>query len=297
MLHDYRAGISTHTVMARDELTPEVVALFEGYQVQHRDVFLEEIVRFVHSYGCTRHELMEIRTALRARKEALVHMPRKRGRPRGSKRWLSGDKAVQEDDLSMLDPHSGFRETWVLCGDVSHRRPLLLKRAILFIGSATRSELAQIRRAVAMRAEKAWHKRRGRPDALDDEELMSKARQVAWMRCVQGKTWKDVRTAILPPHSADETALSPRRLQDYLAAVIYKALPPEYIIHVGPGRFEINSEAWEDKLFQSYVGFRTGLPFRTHPVECRKIISKLWPRAFSVSWKRIESHLRHKQTK
>jgi len=187
-----------------------------------------------------------------------------------------------------------------VCGDSRHRRPLFLDEALLFIQNADWVELTQIRGAIAQRGRAGWHDRRGRPGAFKEESINGCALRAVWMRYIEGKTQREVSSAVgMPDNSPDAKGTSVRRLEDYFAAMIYDSVPYEYLekTEAGLGQYEIKPGALDDKHLQARICFNTKLPFLTHPDECKRIVTALWPRAFPAYWKQLHQSIARKRTK
>lgn len=233
---------------------PFVVACRE-YSSKHRDVFLEEIKRFIRAANSTREELAETRKACQSRRQSL-RGNRKRGRPLGPKPGSSRNvlnvqaahHQIDEFESPLNDPHLRFRTDWMMTSDFSYLRPALLQQILLFIADAEKNELAIIRKTVARRASR-MSKDRGRPDLEEDDQLLYQCRLVTWRRIIDRKDTQEIvmelcekklwKTGIVPPtRNRDGEETHPGniqtvrgqlwRLENYLAALIWRAVPLTY---------------------------------------------------------------------
>lgn len=159
-------------------------------------------------------------------------------------------------------------------GKYSDRDRDVMTQAInLFISTATKSELAQIRRRLVLRAKSLRNSgKKGRPRAADDHKLMAEAREIAWRHIVRGEGWEFIaRNKSLWPtrqkKTLDHVIRTLQRKEEAFAAELYRALPPDIAIEICRGRPETLS-----KLVLSSACGRVGLPFRQFPEECRKVV-------------------------
>lgn len=269
-------------------------SIVEGYREHHREIFLESFLCFfVRHFHCTKDELEKLRTEVQARSRRLRQVPRKRGRPPGRSK-LPTQKQIEVRG-AVFDPHDCFRN---ICGIWADRDRLALReQGILFIGRATRDELAKIRRAVAARERQGWQTHPGHPRALQDDETHQRALRVVWMRYAERKRWKEIQERLIPAAFGDESYITVRRLQDYFAELIYRAVchNSDWIIQTRPGQYKIKPGALDDKNAQLYLRFETGLPFNTDHKTCILIVENLWWRGFHVYWKRFEQNEGQKQ--
>jgi hypothetical protein len=282
------------------------------YVVRNRHVFLEEILNFIRSSD--RQELAEIRKAVWERRRAL-RKGGKRGRPRGSERsplrvaqnvGVPEVEHAQTDDSPEWDPHDGFRDVCMVCGDFSHLRPVFLGQIRCLLQGAAELELRAIRQSVAERARsRELLKKRGRPGAQDDENLQYRARVAAWRRIVDG--WEPERIAEALGMRVTRASANNyqgyegnikavrwtlRRLEDDLAARIWDAVPPSYAVHHQDGQQdELRPGALEHKPLQQMLWIKTGLPFGTQPEQCKEIVRELWPRALHAATERSQRRI------
>jgi hypothetical protein len=298
----------------------ETAEPFREYRESHRGVFIDEILRFIRAANCTQAELETIHRAVVVRAQELrAPTGRKRGRPRGGIRLAEAERSgaagselnrflasgshddaefwkVQERDEK---EHGRFRDVCVVMGDQPVQRPLLLEQIRLFAQGGDCEELAAIRKAVTASRETVKRERAGRPNVLADEEIMYRARRAAWMRYVEGRTQTEIsRTLDLPTKTqpGDGRYSTLRDLERYLAAAIWRAVPPSYIRESAAGR-EIAPGALDNKLLQHYIRLKTGLPFHTHTEECKLIVTALWPRGSKADWQVFERAFRYRQKK
>lgn len=293
-------------------LNRETSELFRSYRESRRDVFLEETQRFIQGYGCTHQELNAVFRVCVARAKALrAPTGRKRGRPRagegltaeppsrplesGQAQFIAGAPyELWERDWR---EHGWFREVCMVLSDFPANRPLLLEQINLFISEANQREIQDIRRTVKERRPTAKREKRGRPSVSKNDQIASDSIRVAWMRHIECMSWKQI-AAALPSYWHDEKFKTLRNLEDYLAASIYRAIPPSYERVSAAGR-EIAPGALDSRQLQAHIGYRTGLPFNTHPLECKKIVAALWPRgrtADSLLFERAFAYRQKKRT-
>jgi hypothetical protein len=285
------------------------------YAVSNRDVFLEEILNFMRGAGCTREELAAIRKEVQARARAL-RKSGKRGRPRGSKRPRPGitrEPGEQRPDRADIEgvlgweEHLGFRSICMVCGDYPHLRPDFLGQILCFVRTASKHEVAAIRKAVQGRARsRDLMKKRGRPSALDDDRLTYKARPVAWLRHVEHKKWRQIAEAVgmrvIRPDNEQcgnirAVTRTLQRQEDYLAARIWEAVPFYWRVREGPHGGELRPEALEHKPLQQWIWIKAGLPFREYPEQCKRIVNALWPRGLRAATEQTQRYIRYQTCK
>jgi hypothetical protein len=187
------------------------------------------------------------------------------------------------------DPHLGFRTMCAMYADFN--RPVFLEEILRFVSFAEKQELAAIREAVQARAKGLrLGGKRGRPSAHDDEALRRQALRIAWQHHVKGMTWRQIAEAQavrVTRSNSKQVTLTLQRREDRLAAEISHAVPPEFVDH-HPDRDELKPGALEQKYLQQLLRLSTGLPFHTHPNECRKIVLALWPRGAEAAFKELD---------
>src|SRR5215469_6312366 len=209
------------------------------------------------------------------------------GPPEDSKKHL--DVMATIAPPTDADGHGRFRDICLVYGDF-YRDVFLEQIKEWFISSASNEELAAIRRSVTARAQTLRHQsgKRGRPRGEDSEEFLYQARLVAWRRIICKWKWERVTEAAGLVPSKPNIRTIQRRL-DYLAGMIWRALPQtQHADH--PEKLERDLEA---ASLQRWIRSKTGLPFDTHPEECKKIVLKLAPRGLSATAE-IISRLRKK---
>ncbi|MGB6877589.1 MAG: hypothetical protein WBD87_16315 [Candidatus Acidiferrales bacterium] len=239
--------------MSGEKLKPEIIALFLDYEASHRDVFLDEILRFIWGANHTRQELNELRKVAVERGKSLrlstggrqsqpslqqkaPHREKPLGGPRESEQSYEDDSDADDSFSRDWSRHGHFRTICMALGDIPANRPLFLERILQFVLAADKAELAAIREVVT-RCTKARRGRRGRPSVREDEEIMGKARLVAWMRHIEGKKQREIGEALgIQDSSPDAKATTVRRLEDYLAAAIWRTIPDTTFAPVPAGR-------------------------------------------------------------
>lgn len=277
------------------------------YADSNRRVFLEESLNFVRTVD--RLELADIRKAVQAARARQLRKGGKRGCPPGfrhSNRNAARELGVAEKQCDSaefgMDEHAYFRDVCVACIDFPHLRPVFLKQILCFIRGANKHELAAIGESVPKRAKSPeLLKKRGRPGAEDDS-VAYKARKVAWHRYIDGWDWKKIAEAVEMPvtetnkqHEGNSGTVrwTLRRLEGYLAARIWEAVPQSYVVHKVGQPDELRPRALEHKPLQQILWSRAALPFRTHPQECKKIVTALWPRAQGAALEQFERRYRY----
>jgi hypothetical protein len=283
-------------------LKPKTIELFRKYRESHREIFLNEIQCFIWGANRTPLELAEIRKACVERGKSLrVPSGVRRGRPRrneseppvetAQKSPEQSDRAGANFEQSIADEfdkdwaeHGWFYSVCMCLGDFRANRPVFLREILLFIRDANKTELAQIRQRVAKYV-RAKRPKRGRPDVCTNDDMLAKALSVAWKRHIEGKKWREI-ASDLPEYWHDEKFKTLRNLEDYAAAAIWRGLPPNCRRVSALGR-EIAPGALDGIQAQTYIRFHTGLPFNTHPEECKMIVTALWARGAVVDWNRL----------
>lgn len=295
--------------MSEDVASP-FAALCREYALAHRSVFLDEIRRFIRAVNNTREELSSIRAASKVRRQKLRGSGQ-RGRPRGAKRQpseIAQANQIDGPESKSYDPHLGFYSSWMAAGDQAHLRPQLLDQVLTFISGADKRELAVIRNVVAKRAKRIV-KKRGRPGLSDDDGLLYQARLVTWLRIIDGKSVEEIATQlyekkvwqvrVIPPaYNKDEREIQPGniqsirgrlwRLENYLAAMVWDAVPASYVVPEGERRGDLQPDALEYLPLRQMIWISTGLPFRERPEECKRIVTELWPRGRRASEELVE---------
>ncbi len=287
--------------MTGETLRPEIAELFRKYRESYREVFLDEIAFGSIRGARTPAELDSIYRACVSRaKELRVPTGRQRGRPRSG--VSAAQSPTRERALSDSREHDWFRELCMIMGDFPANRPLLCHQIMLFIQGADRRELAEIRSAVQACHRKFKRPKRGRPTVPQDDEIMGQARQAVWMRLIEQRSDREIAKTlgmqvvepvrnpsglIEIPGNIESIKRQMQRLEDYLADAVYRAIPASHIRHGATGR-EIAPGALDSRTLQTLIRSKTGLPFRTHPEECKRIVEVLWPRGSAVDARRFE---------
>ena len=188
------------------------------------------------------------------------------------------------------DGHGHFRDLCVAYGDFY--RPVFLQEFMdCFVRNANRTELAELKKAIAMRAAKPVKgKSKGRPRSEEDEGWLTKAKVVTWRRIVDGWTWWKIAESegIKPTKSTIkviERTLS--RQVDQYAAIIWRACASAGIV---PAESDTGTrigthleERLKTRQFRLWLSQKTGLPFDRFPQRdlsdgCAKIVLELAPR-------------------
>jgi hypothetical protein len=209
------------------------------------------------------------------------------------------------------DGHGKFRDFCTIYGDFY--RPAFETEILKYLRTANRAELKAIRKAVQEREKQLrnrgkslgpgeqfdaeWlkeaklpltplqprgreHNKRGRPRAHSDWDWIAKARRAAWQRHVLGWNWmKIVEHAGLRPSKENWQGVERilRRRVDQYAALLWNAIP---LGARGPAG--IRERSLDDRTTQYYLRDRAGLPFDSHPEQCKKLVLKLARRGQKV---------------
>jgi hypothetical protein len=173
------------------------------------------------------------------------------------------------------DAHVSFRDQCLLYGDFN--RAVFLEQIVAyFLSSASKEEIAQIRKIIQAREKiiKAQGGKKGRPRAMDSSDWVRKAFRITWRREILGLKWSEISIAEgLKPTRTNLWTL--QRQRDEYARLIWIKLP--HFAH-GPG---LNA-ALEVTHIQSTLRRETGLPFKSHPEECKKLVRAVEPRGLRV---------------
>ncbi len=317
-----RTGDAANSKIATDDfLYP-----WKDYAINDRWVFLDEILNFVGSAGNSKMELKALRGAVKERKR-ILSQTRKRGGPRGANRPAVGSSEIlvgslqsQGDSMEEADEHREFRDICMVCGDYGQLRHVFLKQILYFVQGADKKELAMIRIAVADRAKsRGLRKKRGRPSVSEvaqmlgvheDDELMHAARVVAWSRRIERKSWSKIAQIVserFPDRyrnlkKNENYIWTLRRIENYLAARIWRAVHSYWVDRAGsygekdtlkPGILDLPG-------VRQCIRSKTGLPFKSHPDQCKRIVKALFPRGSSVATEetvRRVSYFRNKKSR
>lgn len=266
---------------------------WEKYADSHRDVFLEEILNFVRTADTD--ELKSIRQEVRvARKYRLRRTVR---RPASHR--------VEQDKISSLenDEHGYFRDVCMACIDFSHLRGIYVWQIRHFVRGANNDEVAAISAAIAMREKSPdLRKKRGRPSLNHDDKLALKARDVAWHMHIDHWDWEKIAHSIKMPvtkgnekHEGNEKTVrwNLQRLESYLAARIWEAIPPSYVVQYGEQRGQLRPGVLDHKPLQQMLWIKANLPFREHPAKCKTIVEAIWPGALRAAAEYSDRRVRY----
>jgi hypothetical protein len=163
-------------------------------------------------------------------------------------------------------------------------RPVFLQEIInWFVRSASKGEVAALRKAVSLRsAQISRGGKRGRPRGRDDADWLVKVKVAAWHRVVDGWTWKKIAESEgLKPNPKNirtiERTLS--RRQDQYAAIIWEACRSIAGVWKLGADSDTNLARLEEGLKTQYVRqwlwLKAGLPFKDLPDGCKKIVLTL----------------------
>jgi len=141
---------------------------------------------------------------------------------------------------------------------------------------------------------------------------------VAWRRIIDSKRATEIATEpyekgvrnihLIPPtYNEDGEEIQPGNIQsirgqlwrseNYLAAMIWDAAPPSYVVQEGAYRGDLKPGALEHKPLQQLIWIRTGLPFRERPEQCKRIVNELWPRAMRANHEPIKGRMAYRLNK
>jgi hypothetical protein len=198
------------------------------------------------------------------------------------------------------DGHGKFRDLCTKYGDFY--RPVFQSEILNYLKTGSRAELKAIRKAVQEREKQLrkhgktlrpgeqfdaeWLKearfpltpvqprgRRGRPRAHSDRDWIAKAGREAWQRHVLGWNWRKIAEhAGLRPSKENWQGVERilRRRMDQYAALVWNAIP---LAARGPAGLREGS--LDDRTTQYCLRDKAGLPFDSHPDQCKKLVLKL----------------------
>lgn len=183
------------------------------------------------------------------------------------------------------DGHGQFRELCIAYGDFS--RSIFLNEFLTwFVKHANKSELAALRKEISARTKQIRRsgKGRGRPRAEDAPDWLSKARDAAFKRIVEGCTWAKI------VESEGKKASKPnirtlKNRQDRYGGIIWGACSEAGIWKLGSDpRADIDRlrNSLDTTKFRVLLCQRAGLPFNIFrgldlTAECKKIVLTLAP--------------------
>src|SRR5271154_1146915 len=215
----------------------------------------------------------------------------------------STDAALDMD----RDGHGPFRNICLIYGD-SNRTVFLQEIIDWFIRSASNTELAALRRAVALRSN-ALPKgnKRGRPRARDDSDWLVGVKTDAWRRIVEGRTWKSIAEGEgLKPSRADVRTIerTRSRRQDEYAAIIWGAATHADVWR-GADALESNlkrlNEAMDTSRFRQWLWVKAALFGPSSDSEwiegCKKIVLTLAPRGGRAAGAELIRIIRYRKKK
>jgi hypothetical protein len=224
-----------------------------------------------------------------------------------AKKFLPDASASIDEAIFQMDSdgHGMFRDLCAIYGD-SHR-PIFLSQILeYFLRTANQAELKAIRKAVQGRERRfrdrgrsvglgeqfdaEWLKQanvrltpvargdreqsnRGRPRAHSDSDWIAKAGRVAWQRHVFGWAWRKIAEyAGLKPSDENWEAIERtlRRWVDQYAALVWRAIPLR-----ARGPEGLCEGSLDDRQIQYCLKDKAGLPFQSHPEQCKKLVLKL----------------------
>jgi hypothetical protein len=159
-----------------------------------------------------------------------------------------------------------FRDLCVLYGDFN--RQVFLEEVLDFLRGADKQELISMRKRIRARTKQLQKgKRRGRPRGQDDLNWRGQALKQVWQREILGWTWPKIASAVgMKPTKPNIRTLQRRRQE--VAAMIWAKLPAYTDL---PDLKGLLSQA----DIQTLLRFEVGLPFKTHPEQCQKLVLKL----------------------
>jgi hypothetical protein len=201
------------------------------------------------------------------------------------------------------DGHGPFRNMCLIYGDF-HRTVFLQEIINWFVRSASKAELAALRKAVLLRsAHIGKGGKRGRPRGRDDADWLVKVKVAAWHRIVDGWTWKKIAESeeLKPNHNnirTIERTLS--RRQDQYAAIICEACSmasvwePVADSDTNCARLE---EGLETQRLRQWLWLKAGLPFKELSEGCKKIVLTLAPRGGEAAGRELVQLLNYRSRK
>jgi hypothetical protein len=210
------------------------------------------------------------------------------------------DKALDFD----ADGHGPFRDLCLIYGDF--RRTVFLQEIInWFVRSASKAELAALRKAVSLRsAEVGKGGKRGRPRGRDDADWLVKVKVAAWHRIVDGWTWRKIAEAegLKPNHNNIRTMeYTLSRRQDQYAAIIWEACRsiPGVLKPGADSDTNLASlqEGLKTQYLRQWLWLKAGLPFKDLPDGCSKIVLTLASRGEVAAERELFQHLNYRRSK
>lgn len=194
-------------------------------------------------------------------------------------------------EVESLSAHGHFRDLCGVYGD--NCRPVFLKEFLhSFVRNADEPELAQLRRAVSVRAASiAKNGKKGRPRAQGDPKWIAKARKEAWQRFVEGWNWpRIVQDEGLKPTKAN--ARTVKRRVDTYAGLIWDACSWAF---TDGSKLETNLATAK---FRQWLWVRVGLfgpdPDSDWIAGCTKLVMALYPRGARASGEDLARLVRYR---
>ena len=183
--------------------------------------------------------------------------------------------------------HDAFRDLCTLYLDFN--RPVFIDEIEGFIRCANKGELERLRKIIAGRAADLRRGgKKGRPRALDSPAWLRKALKETWQKQVFGWSWAKIATDQGIKNPVDYKRTLQRR-RDMLAAQIWRVLPP------GCNDDGKLLEVLKSRRFQDHLRLEVGLPFRSNPAECKKIVLALAPRGLDAQVSILGRHTKYRQ--
>jgi hypothetical protein len=179
-----------------------------------------------------------------------------------------------ESEALLEARHGHFRDLCMLYGDFN--RPVFLEEVLNFLRGAGEQELISIRERIQRRAKQLrTGGKKGRPRGQDDPNWRGQALKQVWQREIFGWSWPKIASAArMNPTKPNIRTLQRRR--EEVAEMIWRKLPAYTDL---PDLERLLSQ----KDVQTLLRFEVGLPFKTNPEECQKLILKLAPLGLKVA--------------
>ncbi len=199
------------------------------------------------------------------------------------------------------DGHGPFRNMCLVYGDF-HRTVFLQEIINWFIRSASKAELAALRKAVSLRsADVRKGGKRGRPRGRDDADWLVRVKIAAWRRIVERWTWRRIAESEgLKPNRRNirtiERTLT--RRQDQYAAIIWEACSMAGVWKTGAdsdtnrARLE---KGLETQRLRLWLWSKAGLPFKELSEGCKKIVLALVPRGGEAAGRELAQLLNYRR--
>ncbi|HKO06050.1 MAG TPA: hypothetical protein VJW51_14930 [Candidatus Acidoferrales bacterium] len=182
--------------------------------------------------------------------------------------------AIEEDPR-----HAQFLDLCLLYGDFN--RPVFLEAILrFFVEAAGAKELAALRRAVRDRAKTIRSGGRNRrPRGEESRAWLRATLRLVWLREVEHWTWPKIAAAAgMKPTKPNIRTL--QRRCDHFAVLVWRAT------HGRGDHPKALRKMLEAKPVQRWYRSQLGLPFDSHPEECKRLVRILVSRGLHLAARR-----------